>query len=110
MSISVDSKARARARPFRGLCLGSLALSYHATGAAQAVLEEVMVTAEKRTESLQDVGLSVTALSADRLEQNLQGPREDARPAPPRPTRVSDRDYSARRAAMGSNREACLAG
>ena len=51
-------------------CVGVLALAHVTPGAAQAVLEEVLVTAQKRTESLQDVGLSVTALSADRLEQN----------------------------------------
>ena len=34
------------------------------------VLEEVMVTAQKREESIQDVGISVTAFSGDQL-QNL---------------------------------------
>ena len=34
----------------------------------EAVIEEVLVTAEKRTESLQDVSKSVTALSEDELE------------------------------------------
>ena len=44
------------------------------------VLEEVVVTAQKREESLQDVGIAITALSADRLidaqvsnVQDLQG-------------------------------------
>src|SRR5215471_9311602 len=31
-------------------------------------LEEVLVTAQKRTENLQDVPIAVTALSADRLD------------------------------------------
>ena len=32
------------------------------------VLEEVLVTAQKREENLQDVGLSVSALSGDQLQ------------------------------------------
>jgi iron complex outermembrane receptor protein len=41
-----------------------------APGALQAaVLEEVMVTATKRTESSQDVGIAITAFTGDQLEQ-----------------------------------------
>ena len=37
-------------------------------------LEEIVVTATKRTESLQDIGITVTAFSGDELElQNLSG-------------------------------------
>lgn len=44
---------------------GSLSMPLQA-----GVLEEVMVTAQKREESIQDVGISVTAFSGDQL-QNL---------------------------------------
>ncbi len=41
------------------------------------VLEEIVVTATKRTESLQDIGISVTAFSGDELElQHLSGAQE----------------------------------
>ncbi|MCR8922344.1 TonB-dependent receptor [Dasania sp. GY-MA-18] len=36
--------------------------------ASSAVLEEVMVTAQKREQNLQDVGISVTAFSGDQME------------------------------------------
>ena len=40
-------------------------------------LEEVVVTATKRTESLQDVGITITAFSGEELElQNLSGAQE----------------------------------
>ena len=40
-------------------------------------LEEVVVTATKRSESLQDIGITVTAFSGDELElQNLSGAQE----------------------------------
>ena len=37
---------------------------------AQLVLEEVIVTAQKRAESLQDVPISVAAMSGDKMEDN----------------------------------------
>ena len=41
------------------------------------VLEEIVVTATKRSESLQDIGITVTAFSGDELElQNLSGAQE----------------------------------
>ena len=48
-------------------------LAIHAAAAqAQAVLEEVVVTAQKREESQQDVPISVSALSGEQLQtQNL---------------------------------------
>ena len=39
---------------------------------AQLVLEEVIVTAQKRAESLQDVPISVTALQGDKCQYFLQ--------------------------------------
>ena len=40
-------------------------------------LEEIVVTATKRSESLQDIGITVTAFSGDELElQNLSGAQE----------------------------------
>ena len=37
--------------------------------AHSAVLEEVMVTAQKREQSVQDVGISITAFTGDQLDQ-----------------------------------------
>src|SRR5690242_8388575 len=54
----------------RGLC-GWLALALAAAllpAFASAQVEEVVVTAQKRLQSIQDVGISVTAFSADQLE------------------------------------------
>jgi iron complex outermembrane receptor protein len=45
----------------------SLAVSAH----AQGVLEEVMVTAEKREQSLQDVPIAISAFTNDDLRQQL---------------------------------------
>jgi iron complex outermembrane receptor protein len=44
--------------------LGSSALAQ----AQQLVLEEVIVTAQKRVESLQDVPISITAVSGERID------------------------------------------
>lgn len=54
--------ARAVARACGGLMAGMIAST-----ASGAVLEEVVVTAQKREQSLQDVGISVTAFSGDQL-------------------------------------------
>ncbi|MDG1905035.1 MAG: TonB-dependent receptor plug domain-containing protein [Arenicella sp.] len=43
--------------------------AYGAGAMAQAVLEEVIVTAQKRTQSIQDVPISITAFSGDFLEE-----------------------------------------
>ena len=49
----------------------ALALATYGAGAiAQAALEEVIVTAQKRAQSIQDVPLSITAFSGDFLEEN----------------------------------------
>ena len=51
--------------------VSALALATYGTGAiAQGVLEEVIVTAQKRAQSIQDVPLSITAFSGDFLEEN----------------------------------------
>jgi iron complex outermembrane recepter protein len=50
-----------------GIVSGSMLLS----GATQAqMLEEVVVTAQKRVESLQDVPISITAVSGDKMAEN----------------------------------------
>ena len=47
----------------------SVAAASLTAGSAQAqVLEEVMVTAQKRTQSLQEVPISVATLSGDRMD------------------------------------------
>ena len=48
-----------------------LALTTYSTGAlAERYLEEVIVTAQKRAQSIQDVPISITAFSGDFLEEN----------------------------------------
>ena len=47
---------------------GSLvALSCASTGASASVLEEVIVTSQKRIENIQDVGISVSAFTGDQM-------------------------------------------
>ncbi len=57
----------------RGLLLSGAALAALACGATataqEVVLEEVVVTAQKRTENLQDVPIAVSAVGAERVEQ-----------------------------------------
>ena len=54
------------------LLASAVALACSATASAQLALEEVIVTAQKRTESLQDVPISVSALSGDKMvEANI---------------------------------------
>ncbi|MEP4149498.1 MAG: TonB-dependent receptor [Halioglobus sp.] len=51
--------------------VSAVALAAYGAGAmGQAVLEEVIVTAQKRAQSIQDVPLSITAFSGDFLEEN----------------------------------------
>ena len=53
------------------LYTGILAASMLSAGAVQAqMLEEVVVTAQKRVESLQDVPISITAVSGDKMAEN----------------------------------------
>ncbi|MBN7796496.1 TonB-dependent receptor [Parahaliea mediterranea] len=61
-------------QPASSLALAALALAVPAAGQAQSpagtvMLEEVVVTAQRRDQSLQDVPLSVSAFSADQLQQ-----------------------------------------
>jgi len=66
----------------------ALVIASFSIGVAQAqndqdsyenILEEVIVTATKREESVQDVALSITALSGDRLNMMTSGTGEDIR-------------------------------
>lgn len=53
-------------------------------------LEEVIVTAQKRQESLQDASVAVTALSSDRINDGLMGNIEDLQVAVPSVSTGSD--------------------
>ena len=58
-------------RPALPARLAILPLTIAVTGTAQvnaAVLEEILVTAQKREQNLQDVGVSVTAFSGEQLD------------------------------------------
>ena len=55
----------------------ALALVLAAPTTALAQLEEIIVTAERRSESLQDVPISVSALSAEGLENRMVAEAED---------------------------------
>ncbi len=52
---------------YLAVCAG-LAGALNVTGTQSAILEEVMVTAQKREQSMQDVGISVTAYSGDQMK------------------------------------------
>ena len=54
-------------KTFAKVALGAAVASLSVTAFGQA-LEEVVVTAQKRTESLQDVPISVTAISGDLIQ------------------------------------------
>ena len=56
-------------RIFNGSVLVGMALLFSQFGWAQEVLEEVKVTAQKREQSLQDVGITVNALTGDDLSE-----------------------------------------
>ena len=56
-------------RTFAKVALSAAVAGLSATAFGQA-LEEVVVTAQKRTESLQDVPISVTAISGEQIAQN----------------------------------------
>lgn len=50
--------------------VSAVALAAYGAGAmGQAVLEEVIVTAQKRAQSIQDVPISITAFNGDFLEE-----------------------------------------
>jgi iron complex outermembrane receptor protein len=52
----------------RQLAIGLVAIVAAASGAAQAQVEEIVVTARKQAENLQDVPLTVTAFTAETIE------------------------------------------
>lgn len=58
--------------PVRKLLAGAVGLLVMSCVAAESVsvIEEVMVTAQKRSQSLNDVGIAVNAFSADSLKEN----------------------------------------
>ncbi|MEM8501416.1 MAG: TonB-dependent receptor [Pseudomonadota bacterium] len=56
---------RAAAQGLAGVVLGALSASYTL---AQSTLEEVIVTATKRSESMQSIAVSVSAISGDELQ------------------------------------------
>ena len=58
------------ALPYVALTLGSAAVS--TTVSAESVLEEVIVTARKRSESIQDVPVSVTAIGQELKESSVR--------------------------------------
>jgi iron complex outermembrane receptor protein len=53
---------------FRSLLLGSFAASVLLPCIARAQIEEIIVTAQKREENIQNVGISISAMTADQLE------------------------------------------
>ncbi len=55
--------------PIAAAIMAAVPRLYAADAADTGALQEVVVTAEKRTENLQDVPLSITAISTERLEQ-----------------------------------------
>jgi iron complex outermembrane recepter protein len=58
-----------RRAPIAAAIMAAMPRLYAADATDTGALQEVVVTAEKRTENLQDVPLSITALSTERLEQ-----------------------------------------
>ncbi len=66
--------ARAVSSALTGSVIATTAMSPAAAQNSPAVLEEIVVTAQKRTENLQDVPISVQVLSNTQLEQlNING-------------------------------------
>src|ERR1700723_4594224 len=63
----------ARALPLASAIIACLNTAQAQEAASSGSLEEVVVTAQKRTESLQDVPLSITALGTQKLDElNVQ--------------------------------------
>jgi iron complex outermembrane receptor protein len=63
------SRALLRRAPIAAAIMAAIPRVYAADVAGSGGLEEVVVTAQKRTENLQDVPISVTALGTEKLEQ-----------------------------------------
>ena len=55
----------------------ALAIATISSGAYAAQLEEVIVTAQKRAESLQDVPISMTAISGEKIEETAMHSFQD---------------------------------
>ncbi|MEQ8690559.1 MAG: TonB-dependent receptor plug domain-containing protein, partial [Pseudomonadales bacterium] len=65
---SIDASAVFRVRPIFG-AIAAYALAQGAPAAAQGLLEEVIVTAQKRAESVSDVPISISAFESDTLDE-----------------------------------------
>ncbi|MEM7278382.1 MAG: hypothetical protein AAF385_09675, partial [Pseudomonadota bacterium] len=59
------TKSDARSAWYLGALTGLL--SFPIAGLAQGVLDEVVVTAQKRDQNVQDVGIAITAFTGDQL-------------------------------------------
>ncbi len=72
-----------RIKLLKGLLLPGVVLAAHPVMAQEAVLEEIVVTAQKRQQNQQDVPVSVTALSGDALlDQSVRDVRDLSKLAP----------------------------
>jgi iron complex outermembrane receptor protein len=61
----------------RGLCASILLVAITTSGAhAQNVLEEIVVTAQKRVENVQDVPISISVMSQERLDSVRSGGKD----------------------------------
>ena len=60
--------AKFRVSRFAAPIIAILTASYALPAAAQGVLEEVVVSAQKRAQNIQDVGISMTAFTGDQLK------------------------------------------
>jgi len=58
-----------KSKPLAAAVAFAIPLSFVAADLSAAVLEEVTVTAQKREESIQDVGIAITAYTGDQLDQ-----------------------------------------
>ena len=76
-----------------GPCAGNASAQEQGAGASQPVLEEVVVTAEKRSERLQDVPLSIVALTSADLQNSGAVTLQDIGREVPG---LSDRNFSPR--------------
>lgn len=61
----------------RRLVLAALPLAISAASSAQTTLEEIVVTAQKRAQSVQDIGVTVSAFNAEQVDDmNLSAPKD----------------------------------
>ena len=61
----------------RRLVLAALPLAISGAVSAQTTLEEIVVTAQKRAQSVQDIGVTISAFSAEQVEDmNLSAPKD----------------------------------